>query len=242
MPRYLNWRSSMLAELGKTQGAVSPMNRPVTRKTPTAPAFSSHPSQSFRRLPPARARLLAALAAPGCHGEHKEVNSVSKPPTVQLIQPQVRNIVRVVGQPSFIESYERTSIYPKLTGYIEKWIVDIGDKVKKGDVLATLFVPELVEDFGTKKATVELDEERIELARKVVEVADADVKAAEARLDEAKAILDKYQAEVDRWDSEVKRLERRGRAGRGRPPDPPRVDQPVEVEHRRRGTRPRRPS
>ena len=86
--------------------------------------------------------------------------------------------------------------------------MDIGDKVKKGDVLATLFVPELVEDFGTKKATVKLDEERIELAQKLVEVADADVKAAEARLDEAKAILGKYQAEVERWDTEVKRLKR----------------------------------
>ena len=50
--------------------------------------------------------------------------------------------------------------------------MDIGDKVKKGDVLATLFVPELVEDFGTKKATVKLDEQRVELARKMVEVTD----------------------------------------------------------------------
>ena len=130
-----------------------------------------------------------------------------------MIQPQVRNIVRVVGQPSFIESYERTSIYPKLTGYIEKWNVDIGDKVKKGETLATLFVPELVEDFATKKATVKLDEERIELAKQVVEVAEADVKAAEASLAEAKAILDKFQAEVDRWDSEVKRLEHEVKRG-----------------------------
>ena len=151
--------------------------------------------------------LLTALAAPGCgHKEKTDYTSVSKPPIVRIIQPEVRNIVRVVGQPSFIESYERTSIFPKLTGYIEKWNVDIGDKVKKGDVLATLFVPELVEDFGTKKATVKLDEERIELARKMVEVTDADVKAATASLDEAKAILAKFQAEVDRWDTEVKRL------------------------------------
>ena len=100
--------------------------------------------------------FLAALAAPGCgHEEKSHFTTVSKPPTVRIIQPEVRNIVRVVGQPSFIEAYERTSIYPKLTAYIDKWIVDIGDKVKKGDVLATLFVPELVEDFGTKKATVE---------------------------------------------------------------------------------------
>jgi HlyD family secretion protein len=152
---------------------------------------------------------LAALVAPGCGKKEKtDYTSVSKPPTVRLVQPEKRTIVRVVGQPSFIESYERTSIYPKLTGYIEKWNVDIGDKVKKGDVLATLFVPELVEDYGTKKATVKLDEERVELAGKMVEVADADVAAAKAALEEAKAILAKYQAEADRWDTEVKRLTR----------------------------------
>ncbi len=153
--------------------------------------------------------LLAALAAPGCgHQQEAHSSSVSKPPTVRLIQPQVRSIVRVVGQPSFIESYERTSIYPKLTGYIEKWYVDIGDKVKKGQVLATLFVPEVVEDFRTKKAAVKRDEKRVELAHKLVDVADADLKEARARLEEARSILAKYQAEVDRWDSEVNRLQR----------------------------------
>jgi HlyD family secretion protein len=152
--------------------------------------------------------LVAALAATGCgHEEESHYTSVSKPPTVRVIQPEIRNIVRVVGQPSFIESFERTSIFPKLVGYIEKWNVDIGDKVKKGQVLTTLFVPELVEDFATKNATVKLDEHRVELARKVVEVAEADVKAAKARLDEARAILAKFQSEVDRWNTEVKRLQ-----------------------------------
>jgi multidrug efflux pump subunit AcrA (membrane-fusion protein) len=150
---------------------------------------------------------LAALGAPGCHHEEKSTYaSVSRPPKVRLIHPEVRNIVRTVGQPSFIEAYERTSIYPKLTGYIEKWNVDIGDKIKKDQVLATLFVPELVEDFSTKKATVKLDEERVELAKTLVEVADADLQAAKASLDEAKAILAKFQSEVDRWDTEVQRL------------------------------------
>jgi RND family efflux transporter MFP subunit len=152
--------------------------------------------------------VLTALAAPGCgHKEENHYSSSSKPPTVQLIKPEVRTIVRTVGQPSFIESYERTSIYPKLTGYLEKWNVDIGDPVKKGDVLATIWMPELVEDFSTKKATVKLDEARIELALKMVEVADADVKSAKAALDAAKAILAKYESEVDRWNTEVKRLD-----------------------------------
>ena len=153
--------------------------------------------------------LTAVALAPGCHREPEiEFTGKTKPQTVRLIQPQVRNIVRIVGQPSFIESYERTSIFPKPTAYILKWIVDIGDKVKKGDVLATLFAPELVEELGTKKATVVLDRDRIALAMEVVEVAKADVEAAEARLIEAEAILDKYEAEVVRWDTEVDRLQR----------------------------------
>jgi HlyD family secretion protein len=158
--------------------------------------------------------LLAALALPGCHGKPEgDVKTVAKPPAVQIIKPPLKTIKRVVGQPSFIEAYERSSVYPKLTAYIDKWIVDIGDKVKRGDTLATLFVPELVEDFGTKKATVKLDEERISLAEKAVEVAAADVEAAKARLDEAKAILAKYQSEVDRWDTEVKRLDQQVKRG-----------------------------
>ena len=151
--------------------------------------------------------LMVALAAPGCGGKPKSTHtSILEPPTVQVIQPSVRNMVRVIGQPSFIESFERTSIYPKVDAYIESWKVDIGDKVKKGDVLATLFVPEMVEDYGTKNATVRLDKSRIELANKLVNVAEANVEAATARLAEAKAILGKFQAEVDRWDTEIKRL------------------------------------
>ena len=137
-----------------------------------------------------------------------------------MIHPQLRKIVRVVGQPSFVQSYERTSIYPKMTAFIEKWNVDIGDKVQKGDVLADLFVPELREHCGTKKATVEYDEERVRLAQKEVEVAAAEVKAAQARLEEARSILGKYEAEVERWDVQVKRLAREVERTGGRPPDP----------------------
>lgn len=152
--------------------------------------------------------LVAVLALPGCAKPKTTATTGAEPLAVRVMHPPLRTIVRVVGQPSFVQSYERTSIYPKMTAYIEKWNVDIGDRVKKGDVLATLFVPELVEEWKSKKATVKLDQERIELARKAVKVAQADVQAAEAQLTEARAILAQYQAQVDRWDSQVKRLQR----------------------------------
>jgi HlyD family secretion protein len=155
--------------------------------------------------------ILAVLAAtaPGCGGEpEKTAPSVSEPPVLQVVHPQPRPITRVVGQPSFVESYERTSIYPKLNAFIEKWNVDIGDKVQKGDVLADLFVPELREDYGTKKATVQYDRDRVRFAEKQVEVAAAEVQAAKARLEEAESILGKYESEVERWDVQVQRLTR----------------------------------
>jgi len=173
-------------------------------QTTTRHAFHSRPGLR-RRLAYA---LVAALAAAGCSKEKKVAPSVSTPPVLQMIQPQLRTMVREVGQPSFVQSYERTSIYPKVTAYIEKWNVDIGDTVQKGDVLADLFVPELREQWETKKATVEYDIEHVRLAQKDVKVADAQVRAAHARLEETKSILAKYQAEVERWKVQVKRLER----------------------------------
>jgi HlyD family secretion protein len=153
--------------------------------------------------------LLAALAASGCGAEPKiSFTSVSDPPTVRLIQPAVQTIVRVVGQPSFVQAYEHTSIYAKLPSYIQRWNVDIGDKVKKNDVLATLFMPELVEELRTKKADVVVARELIDQSLKLEDVAKAQVEAAAARLSEAKSILGKFQAEVDRWDTEVNRLTR----------------------------------
>jgi HlyD family secretion protein len=164
--------------------------------------------------------LMAALAAPACH--HKEENHYTKvgtPPSVGLVQAHVRDIVRTVGQPSFTQSYERSSVYPKMNAYILKWNVDIGDRVKKGEALANLFVPELVEDHSTKKATVVLDQERIVLAKAVVEVATADVDAADARLGECNAELAGAQAETDRWDNETKRLDTELKRGVVNPQD-----------------------
>src|SRR6185312_5978027 len=135
------------------------------------------------------------------------------PVKVQVTKPQTRDIVRTVGQPSFVESYERTSIYPKLSGFIKKWYVDIGDRVKKNQVLADLFVPEVEEDCQTKLEAVELTEERVRLAEEKVKVADADVKVAAAHLEAAKEILDQYEAQVARWDKEVKRLGREVKPG-----------------------------
>ncbi len=207
MHNPLNWSVPLNRILGKASGAVAAMRRPLECGSPTPSALRPVVAGRFAARRWRLFWLLAALTAQGCGAEPKVATvSVADPPSIRLIQPATRKIIRVVRQPSFIESFERTSIFPKLTAYIQEWKVDIGDKVKKDDVLATLFIPELVEDHGTKKADVTLALVQIDLAEKLVKVAHADLESARAHLEEAEAILEKYQADVARWDSEVERL------------------------------------
>ncbi len=118
--------------------------------------------------------------------------AASGAPTVHVVRPTRRNIDYAVDQPGFVYAFEQTAIYSKVTGFIKHWDVDIGQEVKKGDLLAEIFVPELKEEHDRMVAQVELDK--------------SNVKMAAAQLTEAKADVGKYQAEVVRWESEVTRL------------------------------------
>ncbi len=107
-------------------------------------------SAIFSRLP-ARGLLICALlafgAAPGCARAEKGIdNTVTEPPVVHIIRPELRKIVRIVGQPSIIETREQSSVFLEVAAYIENWNVDIGDRVDKGDTLAILYVPEMVKE------------------------------------------------------------------------------------------------
>ena len=121
-------------------------------------------------------------------------------------QARTADITCPVGQPGFVEAYEQTSIFSKVSGFIEKFNVDIGDHVKKGDLLGEIFVPELDEEHQQKQAQVELDKRLVEQAQQLVVVAESNVQTAIAQFDEAKANVGKFQADVVRWKSEVKRL------------------------------------
>jgi HlyD family secretion protein len=154
--------------------------------------------------------LIAGLVAPGLAGCGKDNKDPGKPisdvPRVEVTRPEVRTLVRDVGQPSFIEAFEQTAIYAKLPAYVKKWNVDIGDRVKKDQELATLFIPELVQEHEEKKALVKQDEVLVEQARKLEAVARANLEAADFKVKEARANVGQSQALVARWESEVERL------------------------------------
>ena len=150
--------------------------------------------------------LLMLTALAGCGKKPPSAKSVSVEPEVRLVKAERRTIARIVGQPGFLYAYEQTAMFPKVEGYVQQWNVDIGDLIKKDQVLATLYVPELDAELAQKKAQVVSDESQVVVAERLVAVAANNVKAAAAQVEEAKANVNKYQASVERWESEVKRL------------------------------------
>jgi RND family efflux transporter MFP subunit len=85
--------------------------------------------------------------------------------------------------PGVAKALEETKIYPRTQGYVRKWLVDIGDKVKEGQVLAEIDTPEL--------------DSQIAQARAQLAQAKASVKQAVAQRDYSKQSSGRYESLAD---------------------------------------------
>jgi RND family efflux transporter MFP subunit len=74
-----------------------------------------------------------------------------------------------VGQdlvlPGETAAWYETTLYARVNGYVASWQVDIGDQVKKGQVLATIETPELDAELAAAKAQLQSSQAQVE-ARK----------------------------------------------------------------------------
>ncbi len=126
---------------------------------------------------------------------------------VTTVSPERMTIRRTSEQPGQIEAVEVTPIHAKLAGYVRTVSADIGDRVKKGQVLAELRVPEVVADSKQKRAMIDQAQAEKKQAEATVEVSRAGVASAEAKVTEIQAGIRRSAADVARWRSEFARIE-----------------------------------
>ncbi len=150
--------------------------------------------------------LLPALVCGCSEPKPPPAEPISLDPVVKIVHAEKRTVVRTVEQPGVIGAYERTALYGKVSGFVRKWNVDIGDRVKKGDVLVELSAPEIVAQHQQMEAQVVLNKALVEQSHKLHLVAQRNVMAANELLAQAQADVNKWVADVERWESEVKRL------------------------------------
>jgi HlyD family secretion protein len=145
--------------------------------------------------PPAESAAHAATAA--------------APPVARVatVTPERTTIRRTSEQPGQVEAVEVTPIHAKLAGYVRAVAVDIGDRVKQGQVMAELHVPELEADSKQKRAMNEQAQAEKKQAEATVEVSRAGIASAEAKVVEIQAGTRRSDADVARWRSEFDRIE-----------------------------------
>ena len=100
---------------------------------------------------------------------------------------------RTTTQAATVHAYESVDVYSRVAGYLKSVKVDIGEAVKRGQLVAEVEVPELVAELARDEA--------------ILAQARASVKLRQARSQVATADLDAARAEVEEAAAEVKRAE-----------------------------------
>ncbi len=135
---------------------------------------------------------VAGAAAAGCSRDRAAAAGpgpgASGPPTpVTVLKPERKTLRRASVQPGTIEAFEEAPLSAKVSGFIRELVVDIGDEVKEGQVLAELSVPEMEADLKEKEALVAQARSEGAQASAAVQVAEAAVAVSKARIAEASA-------------------------------------------------------
>lgn len=161
------------------------------------------------------AALLALLGttAAGCGkvaGESSaraETQKAAPATRVVTVLPERATVRRVAEQPGQIDPAEVTPIHAKLAGYVQSVSVDIGDRVKAGQLMAELRVPEVMAELKQKRATVGQSEAERRQAEAAVAVAQAELESVQAKVAEIRAGVRAADADVERWRAEFARVQ-----------------------------------
>ncbi len=160
--------------------------------------------------------LLSASLVAGCGGfsepaATKSVSSANESIRVMVVKPERATIKRSTEQPGQIQAFETTPVHARIGGYVKTVAVNIGDRVKVGQVLAALDVPEVEAEAQQKLALVEQAEADRTLSLASVEVKKSSVTSARAKAAEVQATTRRTVADVSRWEAEAARIEQLAR-------------------------------
>ncbi len=104
----------------------------------------------------ALATLAGATALDGCGSESKARTAHRGAPTVTVVRPQRRDMVREITLTGDVLGIRQTELMVKVQGFIDRIYADRGDFVKEGALLARLSYPEQEAAYARAKANFDL--------------------------------------------------------------------------------------
>lgn len=121
----------------------------------------------------------------------------SREPVVNAVPLKQGSDTTALTLPGQIQPYRQTPLYARTQGFLRRWYVDIGARVKQGQVLATIDVPELDQDIARAKADQQLAQtnlERLESVQLPGAVAKQDIDTRRSAVTVAQANLRRLEA------------------------------------------------
>ncbi len=116
-------------------------------------------------------------------------------PRVEVVRPTRGGLGKTVVQPGQVQAFNRAQLYAKVSGYLAHQVVDIGDSVKKGQVLAQVDAPEYARARDEARAAVGQMQSKIKQAEAHVLTTQADREAAAAAIERVQAGVVRYTAD-----------------------------------------------
>jgi HlyD family secretion protein len=134
--------------------------------------------QAWTAAPPAaQEEFLQPPAAGQVAKDDKE-----KKPVVSVVHPKPGGVPRLWQHNGHVRAAAQQQVYATVSGYLRRQTVDLGDRVKKGQVLAEIWSPALEMEVSQARAALSLEKLQIEMAETQFKTAEANVKAATERV------------------------------------------------------------
>ena len=139
-------------------------------------------------------------------------DQTAKGPIVQVVNASAAPAIQAVTVLASVTPYQQATLYAKVSGYLSKVLVDKGDHVKAGQLLATIESEETDAQYNSAHADL-INKERIAqrydqllrqnaIAAQQADQADADARIAKATLDQD-ATLKSYERLTAPFDGQV---------------------------------------
>ncbi len=146
-----------------------------TEVVANAPQIQSVSSGKHRAIRAWLVGVIAFLAAAGivvsgilqrvhAHAAVSTETAAMAMPLVNVVSPQRTAPSHELVLPGNVEPYMTAAIYSRTSGYVKKWYVDIGARVKTGQLLAEIDTPEVDQQLQQSRSNLATAEANLRLA------------------------------------------------------------------------------
>ncbi len=176
-----------------------------------APHSHEHISGTYKRGTGRRLAFTALILVLGLGGAYVYISGLKakdetdlaaateakskEPPIVQVITVTAAPATQPLRLPAETKGWYNSLIYGRVSGYLKAWYSDIGDRVKKNQVLALIDTPEL--------------DAQLEAAKEQLKASEAEVTVREADADFAKTTYERWKGSAKGVVSEQEREEKK---------------------------------